>query len=97
MAEQYVMCPKCGHAFDAADPRVRRLPPSTFHFWTSAPDRFRTGAAMGPAELGALVGMTRAGVRYHLRFLVGAGLVRRIPQNANGRSPVRHIYAGIPQ
>ena len=96
MAEQIVICPKCGSVFNAADPRVRRLPPSTFHFWTTAPERFRKGAVMGPAELGAIVGMTRAGARYHLHFLVGAGLVQRIPQSKNGHTPVRHVYAGIP-
>lgn len=95
--EYPLICPHCGQLFNAADPRVRRLPPATFHVWLELPERFKRGAVMGPSELGALIGMTRGGVRYHLHFLVRAGLVRRIPQAKAGHIPVRHVYAGIPQ
>ena len=96
MAEQYVMCPKCGHAFDAADPRVRKLTPATFHFWENTPSAFRLGAIMGPSELARRLDVSRELAYYHLRRLAAAGLVQRIPVHPHATPPQRHVYAGVP-
>lgn len=96
MTEQLVICPKCGAVFNAADPRVRRLTPATFHFWENTPAAFRLGARMGPTELADKVGMAGPSAYYHLRRLAAVGLVQRIPMRQNGHPARRHVYAGVP-
>jgi DNA-binding transcriptional ArsR family regulator len=88
-----VICPKCGQAFNADDPRVRSLSPATYYVWHHAPERFRLGAEMGPSELAQHVNLTPEAVYYHLRKLQRAGLVARIP--INDRVKRRHRYAGV--
>jgi DNA-binding transcriptional ArsR family regulator len=90
-------CPHCGHSFDTDDPRARHLSPATVYVWAHAPGAFRRGVPMGPSELAAHVHLDPSTVLYHLRRLIGAGMVARIPESFETDPPQRHVYAGVPR
>jgi DNA-binding transcriptional ArsR family regulator len=86
-----VTCPRCGFAFNANDPRVLSLPPSTRSFWTT-PDleRFRQGQSFALSEIARRVHMTHPAAYYHLRRLRDAGLVDVTPKREGGTYNLYH-------
>lgn len=79
-----IICPNCGRPFDAADPCVRKLSPAAYAAYRTLRTSVKNGQRLGVSRMASIVGVQHPSLYPHLRQMIAANLMERIPKRPGG-------------
>jgi predicted transcriptional regulator len=84
VAQDLLICDKCGNVIDPNDPRTKRLSPTTAEVWHSLSTEFQRRKVLGVKDVAKTIGCSKSTAHYHLQRLKVVDLVTPVVMREGG-------------